>query len=109
MWATLKRSPLKEGKCCAGADWECFGCNPVLLGQGQSCIYQTADSHIETESRDCACDSGCILFGDCCDDHVDTCSHLYNEDKVTPVNFDCKYLKEKSLTHSDFYYFKFWS
>ena len=27
--------------------------------------------------RDCFCDSSCILFGDCCDDHYEACPFLY--------------------------------
>ena len=27
--------------------------------------------------RDCYCDSSCIQFNDCCEDHAETCIHLY--------------------------------
>ena len=73
----------KDNQCCNGVSLDCYGCNPVLLELGVSCeSQQSADRFSNSESdfeqgRDCFCDDLCILFGDCCDDHRDTCTHLY--------------------------------
>ena len=71
------RSISKADQCCDGVDLECFGCNPLLFTNGQLCEDQTTN-HAFAERRDCFCDSSCILFEDCCDDHVTTCAHLYS-------------------------------
>ena len=96
---TFKRSPLKEVQCCEGVDLECFGCNPVLFAQGQSCDKQTTkqpnkQNNWSPERRDCFCDSSCILFEDCCDDHFDTCTHLYDYEEGIPDSSNCEYLQE---------------
>ena len=73
----------KDNQCCKWASLDCYGCNPVLLELGVSCeSQQSADRFSDSESdfehrRDCFCDDLCVLFGDCCDDHRDACSHLY--------------------------------
>ena len=41
----------------------------------------------EPMHRDCFCDSSCILFDDCCADHVTTCSHLYTTTPGIPSKF----------------------
>lgn len=63
-------------QCCDDVDLNCYGCHPTLLAMGIACIEQTVKS-AEPIKRDCFCDSSCILFGDCCDDHEVTCKHLY--------------------------------
>ena len=35
--------------------------------------------HSQKNRRDCFCDSSCIQFGDCCQDHAETCAHLHPE------------------------------
>jgi len=62
--------------CCDQIDLECFGCHPVLLSMGITCSQQTT-SNKESDRRDCFCDSSCILFEDCCDDHKMMCPDLY--------------------------------
>ena len=54
-------------KCCDGVDLECFGCNPT---HPFNCVEPYSD---------CFCDSSCILFEDCCSDHMDTCKDFYDE------------------------------
>ena len=65
-------------KCCEGSVPSCFGCNPVLLEMGTPCNEQTINP-IFFERRDCFCDRFCIKMGDCCQDHQETCPHLYQE------------------------------
>ena len=76
------RSPSKPDQCCEGINLECFGCNPVLLSDGQKCVDQTTNSAFE-QRRDCFCDSSCILYEDCCSDHIVTCAHLYSTEPLT--------------------------
>merc|ERR1712050_278354 len=69
-------------ECCDGVDLECFGCNPDLLEQGLECKDQPTSPvstvpNPEVKTRDCFCDFSCIMFEDCCDDHAETCIHLY--------------------------------
>ena len=74
---------VRDEQCCNGVSLDCYGCNPVLLELGVSCdSQQSANRFSDSESdfehrRDCFCDDLCVLFGDCCDDHRDTCDHLY--------------------------------
>jgi len=63
-------------QCCNDVDLNCYGCHPTLMAMGIACDKQTIKS-TDTIKRDCFCDSSCILFGDCCDDHIDICKHLY--------------------------------
>ena len=65
-----------ENQCCEDFDGSCYGCNPVLLEQGQTCENQQSFLFDEP-SRDCFCDDACIELEDCCDDHTDVCSQYY--------------------------------
>ena len=63
--------------CCDGVDLECFGCHPGLLYiQGIPCEQQTTETNA-TQGRDCFCDTSCIIFDDCCDDHFLACAGTY--------------------------------
>ena len=72
-----------DNQCCTGASLTCYGCNPFLFELGVACEdQQSVDRFSENVSntdqrRDCFCDNTCILFEDCCDDHRETCSHLF--------------------------------
>ena len=67
--------------CCQGVDLECFGCHPELLEMGIPCEQQSIHEKYQSQqfqsdqrresARDCFCDTSCILFGDCCDDHYE--------------------------------------
>ena len=59
--------------CCSGVDLECFGCHPGLLEMGIPCEEQPTETNA-TVYRDCFCDTSCILFEDCCDDHFGACA-----------------------------------
>ena len=63
--------------CCPNVDISCFGCNPGLLDMGIPCEEQPTAQN-ETQYRDCFCDTSCILFGDCCDDHFGACAEFYD-------------------------------
>ena len=63
--------------CCPGVDLQCFGCHPGLLDMGIPCEKQPTSTH-SPQRRDCFCDTSCILFEDCCDDHFGACAELYN-------------------------------
>ena len=39
---------------------------------------QQPTSTKEPKRRDCFCDTSCILFEDCCDDHFGACAELYD-------------------------------
>ena len=85
--ATLKyklENPERKGEslcsilgCCPGVDLQCYGCHPGLLDMGIQCNQQPISTH-SPQRRDCFCDTSCILFEDCCDDHFGACSELYN-------------------------------
>ena len=62
--------------CCHGVDLECFGCHPGLLAMGIPCEQQPTSTK-EPQRRDCFCDTSCILFDDCCDDHFGACADTY--------------------------------
>ena len=105
------RGTSKEEQCCAGIDLWCHGCNPVLHADGQECEDQTeVNSNWSFWSKsnsdlykDCFCDTSCIFYEDCCEDHFDTCNHLYDENETGTNNWeqewyaDCEYIKEKEL------------
>lgn len=86
--ATLKyklENPERKGEslcsilgCCPGVDLQCYGCHPGLLDMGIQCNQQPISTH-SPQRRDCFCDTSCILFEDCCDDHFGACSELYNK------------------------------
>ena len=74
--------------CCQGVDLECFGCHPELLEMGipceqqsiheayQSRVLENSSQHLTSDqrresTRDCYCDTSCIVFEDCCDDHYE--------------------------------------
>ena len=63
--------------CCPGVDLQCYGCHQGLLDMGIPCDQQPISTH-SPQRRDCFCDTSCILFEDCCDDHFGACSELYN-------------------------------
>ena len=71
------RSNIPQLQCCDGVEITCYGCNGVLLDQGQQCDYQPVKTPHLVNYRDCFCDASCMIFGDCCEDHVVTCRHLY--------------------------------
>ena len=50
---------------------------PGLLDMGIPCEKQPTSTH-SPQRRDCFCDTSCILFEDCCDDHFGACADLYN-------------------------------
>ena len=79
-------------------DYNCVGCNQVLLEQGLSCEEQerffyngtyTFEDYDYTEQFDfrnspsemiqyhCVCESSCVYFGNCCPDFYDTCPQFY--------------------------------
>lgn len=64
-------------QCCDGIDIDCFGCNGLLLDQGQQCDDQPTKNYEQANYRDCWCDAACMLFENCCDDHAVTCRRLY--------------------------------
>ena len=64
-------------QCCDGIDIDCFGCNGLLLDQGQQCDDQPTKNYKQANYRDCWCDAACMLFENCCDDHAVTCRRLY--------------------------------
>ena len=84
-------------QCCDNIDIECLGCNPSLSKIGivsrifkypisrnfKPCNEQTTEAD-QLLRRDCFCDSSCILFDDCCEDHKQTCDHLYDPTTPTP-------------------------
>ena len=70
----------EDNNCCEGIVLTCFGCHPNLLALGIPCRDQDSnpvDSVPGVDLRDCFCDSSCIKWGDCCEDHSATCSELY--------------------------------
>merc|ERR1712227_361163 len=73
-------NPLEQ--CCDGVNLQCFGCSEALLDQNMKCANQpTAPSGqlvAPNTARDCYCDSSCIMFNDCCDDHPEICKRLYS-------------------------------
>lgn len=79
---------LRSGNsCCPGVDLTCFGCNPFLLDEKIPCSKQPTRTGTEEglpqHARDCYCDSSCIQFNDCCDDHKDICRMLYTDQTTT--------------------------
>ena len=66
--ARLGESLCSISSCCQGVDLECFGCHPGLLDMEIPCEEQPAEINL-TQYRDCFCDTSCILFEDCCNDH----------------------------------------
>jgi len=70
--------------CCPGVDLQCFGCHPGLLDMGIPCEKQPTSTH-SPQRRDCFCDTSCILFEDCCDDHFGACAELYNVSIFYPI------------------------
>merc|ERR1711911_541217 len=76
------RSNDPQFQCCDGVDLQCYGCNQHLLNKGQKRDDQTA-STTQTHRRDCFCDTSCIVFEDCCDDHPVTCKRLYDDPETT--------------------------
>ena len=69
--------------CCHGVDLECYGCHPGLLAMGIPCDQQLYYGACkggcqEEQSRDCFCDTSCIIFEDCCNDHFGACAELYD-------------------------------
>ena len=68
--------------CCHGVNLECWGCHPGLLAMGIPCDQQPAGGCKggckEQQRRDCFCDTSCIIFEDCCDDHFGACAGLYD-------------------------------
>ena len=75
--------------CCDGVDLECFGCHPGLLDMGIPCSQQpTHDEYSSSRresTRDCYCDRSCLVFGDCCDDHMVACIQFYDVSMLNDV------------------------
>ena len=73
---------IRPSGCCNGVDLECFGCHPGLLDMGIPCgqqpIHDEYSSLRQESTRDCFCDSSCIVFDDCCDDHFGACPQFYD-------------------------------
>ena len=77
---------LRPSGCCQGVDLTCFGCHPELLDMGIPCEQQSVHEKYQSQhsqlinlqqsqrresTRDCFCDTSCIVFEDCCDDHYE--------------------------------------
>ena len=74
--ARLGESLCSISGCCDGVNIECFGCHPGLIDMGIPCELQPTETNA-TQYRDCFCDTSCILFEDCCDDHFGACADTY--------------------------------
>jgi len=74
---SLRTEQMTPGQCCPGTDLQCYGCNPNLIELGIGCEDQKIQKlGSDIVGRDCFCDSSCIVFRDCCDDHAETCPEL---------------------------------
>ena len=45
---------------------------------GQQPVHDEYSSLRSESTRDCFCDSSCILFDDCCGDHFGACPQFYD-------------------------------
>ena len=75
--------------CCDGVDLQCFGCHPGLLDMGIPCgqqpIHDEYSSLRRESTRDCFCDRSCLVFDDCCDDHMVACIEFYDVSMLDKV------------------------